>query len=211
MILSTATGIVLILTTLTYHGGLALLFARAQFGEVLKLSRKERFSIIARHLADYRRGYRSVLVAWIMGALAYIMLTALLRDAGDAIISTLASVLFLMGIVSAIVFWVLEVPSTLAASEQLARTAAMPEYFEPLQLAADASLWVYQLLGLLATAGFGWALLQTGLLPGWVGWFTLGWGVLWTGVLLKSSEGIPLLPMVMQLVIGAALLAKGDN
>jgi hypothetical protein len=186
-----------------------VLFARGQFGEVLALPRKERFSIIARHLADYRRGYGSVLVAWIVAALGYIMLAVLLRDAGEPIIAMLAAALFLLGIVSALVFWVLEVPSTLAVSEQLARTSIMPEYFEPLQLAADASLWVYQLLGLAATAGFGWALLQVGMLPSWIGWITLGWGVLWVGVLLRTSEGIPLLPMVMQLVIGAALLVKG--
>jgi hypothetical protein len=82
----------------------------------------------------------------------------------------------------------------------------VPAYYESLQLSAESSLGVYQLLGLLATAGFGWALLQTGLLPSWVGWMTLGFGVVWAGVFLKTSEAIPLLPMVMQIVIGVSLL-----
>ena len=209
MSLSAWTGLVLIMSTVTYHGGLALIFARAEFGEVLKRPRKDRFAIIARHLADYRWGYHSVLVAWIVAALGYIMLAALLRDAGDLIIATLASTLFLIGIVAAVVFWVLEVPFTLAAARQLAKSSTMPEYDEPFQLAADASLWVYQIVGLLATAGIGVALLQSNLLPAWIGWITLGWGALWTAALLKMSEGIPLLPMVMQIVIGAALLLKG--
>jgi hypothetical protein len=134
------------------------------------------------------------------------MLAALLRDAGDPIISTLASVLFLIGIASAFVYWSFHVSPTLLAAEETARTKIMPEYYEILQLSAESLLGVYQLLGLLATAGFGWALLQTGMLPSWVGWMTLGFGVVWAGVFLKTSEAIPLLPMVMQVVIGISLL-----
>jgi len=208
MSLTTMTGIALILSTLIYHGGLAYLFARAQFGEVLKLPRRERLLIIARHPDAYRWGFRIVLVGWIVAALGYVMLAALLRDAGDPIISTLASVLFLIAIASAFVFWAFSVSPTLLAAEETARTSNVPEYYESLQLAAESSLGVYQLLGLLATAGFGWALLQTGMLPSWVGWLTLGFGVVWAGVFLKTSEAIPLLPMVMQVVIGVSLLLK---
>jgi hypothetical protein len=136
------------------------------------------------------------------------MLAVLLRDAGDPIISTLASVLFLIGIASAFVYWSFHVSPTLLAAEETACTSTMPAYYESLQLSAESSLGVYQLLGLLATAGFGWALLQTGMLPSWVGWMTLGFGVVWAGVFLKTSEAIPLLPMVMQVVIGISLLLK---
>ena len=208
MSLTTMTGIALILSTLIYHGGLAYLFARAQFGEVLKLPRRERLLIIARHPDAYRWGFRIVLVGWIVAALGYVMLAALLRDAGDPIISTLASVLFLIAIASAFVFWAFSVSPTLLAAEETARTSNVPAYYEILQVSAESSLGVYQLLGLMATAGFGWALLQTGMLPSWVGWMTLGFGVVWAGVFLKTSEAIPLLPMVMQVVIGISLLLK---
>lgn len=208
MNLTTTTGTVLILSTLIYHGGLAYLFARAQFLEVLNLPRREKLLIIAKHPDAYRWGCRIVLIGWIIAALGYVMLAALLREAGDPMISTLAAVLFLIGIGAAVVFWAFWVSPTLLAAEETARTTIMPEYYESLQLAAESLLGVYQLLGLLATAGFGWALLQTGMLPSWVGWMTLGFGVVWTGVFLKTSEAIPLLPMVMQVVIGVSLLLK---
>lgn len=208
MSLTTTTGIALILSTLIYHGGLAYLFARAQFGEVLNLPRREKLLIIARHTDEYRWGCRIVLIGWIVAALGYVMLSALLRDAGDPIISTLALVLFLIGIASAFVYWSFHVSPTVLAAEETARTSNVPAYYESLQLAAESSLGVYQLLGLLATAGFGWAVLQTGMLPSWVGWMTLGFGVVWAGVFLKTSEAIPLLPMVMQVVIGVSLLLK---
>ena len=208
MSLSTTTGIALILSTLIYHGGLAYLFARAQFLEVLKLPREKQLSIIALHPEEYRLGCRVVLIGWIVAALGYVMLAARLREAGDPMISTLAAVLFLLAIGAAIVFWAFWVTPTLLAAEETARTNIMPPHYPTLQLAAESALGVYQMLALLATAGFGWALLQTGLLPSWVGWFTLGFGVFWAGVFLKTRETIPLLPMVMQLVIGLTLLLK---
>ena len=208
MSLTTATGIALILSTLIYHGGLAYLFARAQFGEVLNLPRREKLLIIGKHPEEYRWGCRIILAGWIVAAVGYVMLAALLRHAGDPIISTLAAMLFLIGIAAAVVFWVFHVAPTLLAAEEMARTSKMPAYYEVLQESAESSLGVYQLLGLLATAGFGWALLQTGLLPSWVGWVTLGWGVVWAGVFLKTSQAIPLLPMVIQVVIGTSLLLK---
>jgi len=208
MSLITATGFALIASTLLYHGGLVVLFARAQFGEVLKLPDKEKLLIIARHTREYRWGCRLVLIGWIVAALGYVMLTALLRDAGDPIISTLASVSFLIGIVSAIAFWALHVTGTVLAAEQTERTTTVPEHYKVLESSAESLLGVYQLLGLLATAGFGWALLQTGILPSWVGWLTIGWGVLFAGVHLRSVNAIPLLPMVMQIVIGMSLLLK---
>jgi hypothetical protein len=208
MTLTTATGIALILSTLIYHGGLAYLFARAEFGEWLKLPRREKLLIVARHTDEYRWGFRIILIGWVVAALGYVMLAVLLRDAGDPIISTLASVLFLIGIASAFVFWSFSVMVNVLAAEEMARTSNVPAYYEILQLSAESSLGIYQLLGLLATAGFGWALLQTGMLPSWVGWMTLGFGVVWAGVFLKTSEAIPLLPMVMQVVIGISLLLK---
>jgi hypothetical protein len=208
MSLSTITGIALILSTLICHSGLALLFARAQFGEVLNLSRNEKLPIIARRPAAYRLGCRLVLVGWIVSTMGFVMLTTLLLDAGDPIISTLASVLFLSGIASAIGFWARHVPVILLAAEETVRTAKVPEYYESFQRAADSFVGIYILLGLLAMAGFGWALLRTSFLAGWVGWITLVWGLLWAGLFLKTSEGIPLLPMVMPVVIGISLLLK---
>jgi hypothetical protein len=211
MSLTTTTGLVLILSTLIYHGGLAFLFARAQFGDWLKLpqrSYREKLLIIAKHPEEYRWGFRIILVGWVVAALGYVMLTVLLRDAGDPIISTLASVLFLMGIASAIAFWGFSLTANVLAAEEMARTEIMPEYYKVLVMSAESLLGVYQLLALLATAGFGWALLQTGILPNWVGWITLGWGILWAGVHIRSDETVPLLPMVMQIVIGISLLLK---
>jgi hypothetical protein len=208
MSLATTTGIALVLSTLVYHGGLAYLFARAQFGEVLRVPRGQKLLIIARHINEFRWGCRLILIGWVVAALGYTMLGALLSDTGAPTISMFAIVLFLLAIASAIVFWVLYVPPTILAAEETARTSTAPAYYEILQVAAESSLGIYQLLALLSTAGFGWTLLETGLLPTWVGWAVIGWGLLWIAVHLRSNETIPLLPMVMPVVVGTALLFK---
>ncbi|HLE81944.1 MAG TPA: hypothetical protein VJA25_11695 [Dehalococcoidia bacterium] len=58
------------------------------------------------------------------------------------------------------------------------------------------------------------------LLPSWIGWITLAWGLFFAGMSLKMAgtravratpNALPLLPMVMQLVIGISLLVKQMN
>ncbi len=136
-------------------------------------------------------------MGWIVAALAYVMLAALLRDAGDPIISTLASVLFLIAIALAVVFWAFHLSPTLLAAEETARTSNVPAYYEILQVSAESSLGVYQLLGLMATAGFGWALLQTGIAA------ELGWmGYPWMGRALGRS--------VLEVIRGISITSHGD-
>ncbi len=52
---------------------------------------------------------------------------------------------------------------------ELARTSNEPAYHENLQVSAESLLRIYQLLGLIAAAEFGWVLLQTGIVPSWLG------------------------------------------
>ena len=114
----------------------------------------------------------------------------------------------MIAIVLACFFWALHVRPTLLAAQETARTSIVPAYYGPLRSAAEASLQIYLILGLVATAGFGWALLQTGTLPPWVAWATCRMGDGVDRVSLVTSEGIPLLPIVMPLVIGISLLVS---
>lgn len=61
----------------------------------------------------------------------------------------------------------------------------------------------YIVLGLAAQAGFGAALIQTEILPAWVGQTTVVWSLLW---LLVVGLGIPAILFIMPAVIGVALL-----
>jgi hypothetical protein len=70
---------------------------------------------------------------------------------------------------------------------------------------------IYVVLALLAQAVIGAALLQSGLLPAWVGWVAVLWNVAFLVVLpLTSARDMyyPIVHHVVPLVIGIALLRK---
>jgi hypothetical protein len=70
---------------------------------------------------------------------------------------------------------------------------------------------IHVVLALLAQAVVGAALLQSGLLPAWIGWVTIVWNIAFLVVLPVTSPRdmyYPILHHVMPLVIGIALLRK---
>jgi hypothetical protein len=68
---------------------------------------------------------------------------------------------------------------------------------------------LHVVLAFLAQAAFGAALIQTGLVPSWVGWATIIWNLAWLICLPVTSPRdiyFPVLHHVAPLVIGIALL-----
>jgi hypothetical protein len=70
---------------------------------------------------------------------------------------------------------------------------------------------IYVVIAFLAQAAIGGALIQSGLVVAWIGWFTILWNIAWLIVLSIFSRRdmyFPVLHYVMPLVIGIALLLK---
>jgi hypothetical protein len=98
------------------------------------------------------------------------LFTLLLWDAGDRGISVVAFTLWFAALILAIIEGTFQASVTVWAGK-IARTGAVPELFEPLRLWMN--MWVqrfYVPMGLVAAAAYGWATLDTRLLPRWVGW-----------------------------------------
>jgi hypothetical protein len=71
---------------------------------------------------------------------------------------------------------------------------------------------IYVVLALVGQAAIGVALLQSGLLPAWVGWATLAWNLAFLVVLPIATPRdlyFPILHHLMPLLIGLALLWRG--
>ena len=74
-----------------------------------------------------------------------------------------------------------------------------------------ALIVIYVVLAFLAQAAIGGSLLQSSLLPAWIGWVTILWNMAWLVVLPVTRPRdiyFPVLHHVMPLVIGIALLLK---
>jgi len=126
-------------------------------------------------VGDTARGLATVMVFAIPGTIlqliGFALFTLVLRDGGDRAISAVAFGLLFAGLVLATVEGSFQASVTVWAGEQHARSGAVPEFFEPLR--QWLNIWlqrVYVPMTLVGVAGYGWAILETGLLPRWVGW-----------------------------------------
>ena len=74
-----------------------------------------------------------------------------------------------------------------------------------------ALIVIYVVLSFLAQAAIGGALLQSKLLPAWIGWMTIVWNLAWLVVLpitTPSDMYFPVLHHLMPLLIGTPLLLR---
>jgi hypothetical protein len=119
-------------------------------------------------------------------ALGLAGLSSLLRQAGDPLFSDLGLSAYLMG---AVVLTLAEVSWLTAAGLPDGLTGALVRIFVA--------------LAFLSHAAYGGALLQTGLLPGWLGWTTVIWNMGWLLVLARASDPYyPILHLELPLLAG---------
>lgn len=193
-------------STLTLVAALALLIGRKATPAIFALLEGS-LAEVSDHASTFRSVNFMYAVGWILQLLGFGMLTIRLGEAGERTMSSLA--LISLGV--AAVFGALEatfhMSVTTWAAQEAARSSNAPSFYEPLRHWLNVSIQViYTGLGLLALAGYGWALIQTQLVPLWIGWATVGWSLLWIVALLMGLGTIPAVLFVMSPVIGIALL-----
>jgi len=129
-----------------------------------------------------------VIAAALINVMGFVLLTSLLRNAGDAVIAPLALTVYVIG------------TAVLLAAEGA---------FLGNRQWVMSQVALYVVLAFLVQTAFGVSLLQTGLLPAWAGWTTLLWnvGCLTVFVVIRPDEiYYPVLHHVAPLIIGIALL-----
>jgi hypothetical protein len=125
-------------------------------------------------------------------ALGLAGLSSLLRQAGDPLLSDLGLTAFIIG----------AVVLTLAEVSWLT-LAGLPDRL------TGALVRIFIVLAFLSHAAYGAALLQTGLLPGWLGWTTVVWNIGWLAVLFRiRHQYYPILYLELPLLAGILLLVS---
>jgi len=131
------------------------------------------------------------IAAVVVAVLGFVLLERMLEAAGELILAPLGLAILFIGAVLVLV----------AETYNLSQKEWL-----------SATVGLHIVLAFLAQAVFGAALLQTGLLPGWVGWATIIWNLTWLVLLpIFRPRDIyyPWLHYVAPLLIGIALLLKG--
>ena len=141
----------------------------------------------------YYQWERGFIVSGFMAlALGLGAFSSLLRQAGDPLLSDVGLTAFVIG---AVVLTVAEVSWLTAAGLPDGLTGALVR--------------IFVILAFLSQAAYGAALLQTGLLPGWLGWITVVWNIGWLVVLLRAKDPYyPVLHFQLPVLAGILLLVS---
>jgi hypothetical protein len=149
-------------------------------------------------------------VGWIVQLTGFGMLTRLLLYAGDEFLAIPAFIAVLLAALLGVLHGTFHMSVETWAAQEAARAGSTPEGYEPLQIWIGSAFQIAYVTHLLGNAGYGCSLLQTKLLPPWVGWMTIGWGILWLAGYLVGV-GLPGILFIMPAVIGAALFMKSSE
>jgi hypothetical protein len=153
-----------------------------------------------------------------MGAAAIVLLvgltllTTILEAANERVFSRLGLIGWLLAAVLWVIFSVFRAVITIRAAHEMTATSttgAVPPYYEPLAQWGFALFYVSAVIGFLALAAYGGALLQVGLLPAWVGWATLVFSSALLIQLLIMGDTLPAFHYLPPLLIGIVLLFRG--
>ena len=145
----------------------------------------------------------------IVAPLGLAILTKVLRDAGDRTFSSLGLIAALFGAVLMVIFLSVSLGLGLLAGQETARTGMVTGYYALVSAATQPLLVIYTLLTFAAVFAYAGALLNTRVLPRWVGWVTIVYTLL-NLLTTVSSGGVaaPLVHYVMPMVIGTLLLRR---
>jgi D-alanyl-lipoteichoic acid acyltransferase DltB (MBOAT superfamily) len=87
----------------------------------------------------------------------------------------------------------------------------MPSLFEGLSAGTQWLFLIFTMLTALATVIYGWALLRTRLLPTWMGWLAVVYGVMEIAVLIFTGDLPPFCQYIIPLVFGITLLLRKSH
>lgn len=144
---------------------------------------------------------------WIVQLLGFGLLTRLLLRAGSESLGILSFIAVLVAAILGVLHGTFHSSVHTWAAQQAARTGIAPVAYEPLRIWISNTFRIAYVLHLLGTAGFGWSLLQTSLLPPWLGRVMTGWGIFWLAGSLVGV-GLPAILFIMPAIIGAALVME---
>ncbi len=204
------TGALLILSFLIFAVGatLPLVGAKGNAG-IYTLPEREQLLAIAGNSGAWR--WCNIL----LGAAAVVLLAGLsmLTTQLESVKELTFSRLGLIGMLLAVIIWVIFSAYRFAVMTRAAQDltasgspGAIPAYYEPLAQWGSALFYIYAVIGFLALAVYGCALLLSGLLPAWSGWATVIFSVAMLILLFIQGDTLPVFHYVPGLLMGVLLL-----
>jgi hypothetical protein len=171
---------------------------------------REYLEMVAAHRGVWLWIAASFAVGVLLTVAGLVVLASALRASGDRLWSDLGQLAFLLGSVLWLASIAFRATGTVSAARETVASGAVPSWFEPMRSWSGAIFAIYMVLGYLAIAAFGRALLLTNVAPRWLAWTHVVFG-------LAGSVGflarVPLFdpPLMIHLVpgiLGVVLLLR---
>ena len=161
--------------------------------------------IIGRHRIAWYWIHGCFVLGVILTILGFVALAHGLRATPAGLLATLVGVIYAIGAV----FWLVNIAFRgtvqVWAADEVIRTGSVPPGYEPLRHWAGLLFSLYMLLAYAASAGLGWLMLRTGLVPRWSAWVAVFTGLTGGGVVGMS---VPMVVHIPLIVIGVFLLRR---
>lgn len=141
------------------------------------------------------------ILASVITAAAFAILTSELRRAHESIFSVVGLVMFCLGTALWILHLAFRLTVQLEAARIFGQTGLAPEWYEPWRQWAGGLFAAYSGLAYLGMAAYGLALFKVDWLPGWVSWVFIA-----AGVVAIPLGGLPLFIHVPLWLAGILLL-----
>lgn len=200
-------GILLILSFAIFAvGGLLTVVGDKGNLRIFTLPAKEHLLAVANNPVVWRWANIFMGAAAIVLLAGFSLLTTILEAANERTLSRMGLLGGLLATVLWMIFSVFRVVVTIAVADAMMTT--VPTYYEPLAQWAFGLFYVSAMIGFLALAAYGGALLRIELFPAWVGWVTLGYSLALLVLLLTTGDTLPAYQYVPPLLIGILFMVR---
>ena len=150
---------------------------------------------------------KGVAVFGILALVGFGVLASALTAAGERSLALVSFGLWVLASAAGVIRTASDATITVWAGERWAETGTVPEVYEPLSaFAANSFLWFAEVPWFLAAAGFGWAVIRSGVLPVWVGYVAVGWSVVWLIFPLVFKFDLPAVLILFPILFGVGML-----
>ena len=203
------TSITLILGCFLFLGSLGFMPRDTTGNFMVNLPLREQLLVIAAQPSLFQWSFSLLICGIIVTLLGFALLTKLLQNAGDRTFSYLALIALLFGDILLVIYIAFPLGVAPLAAQETAKTGVAPDYYVQLTLWTQPLFVIYTILAFSTLATYGGAVLYTRVLPHWVGWLSIVYGL--AGLVLAGFTAGNLPPFLHHLVpilIGVLLLLR---
>ena len=202
------TGMTLLLGALLFLAGASMPVTDSKGTTIYALPPREHLLVVFAHSMLWQWASILFISGTIVTILGLALLATQLRDAGDRAFSQLGLIAFVFGAVLWVIILAFRLGIDPWAAQQTARTGVLPDYYMPLTLWTQTLFVIYTVLAFAALVAYGGAVLSTRVLPHWVGWLAMAYGLAGLGLLGVTGDSYPVLHHLMPILMGILLLLR---